>query len=215
MDKKPVDLHNYQRMNRLWRGQVLPRLWDKCFPAKVIIPCAVIGTGLGFLLGVLPGGSISIFTLASHGTTYATASLALCLTVLVLIIGLPGQNRVREWARRNRRDGESNSYTELVFSVLWAALAQMGFLIACWLNILFGGELPVVPDGIWISHRIALSASLTFAAYAIAELHSVLATVSQLAVVMVREARQEEPSGSSDSNGTRESSPDLNVDAEK
>lgn len=165
---------------------------------KVVLPCVAVGVLTSFSLEHLPGSRLAIWDVASVGVSFATASLALCLTVLVLIIALPGQNRVEKWARNNRRNGASNSYTELVFAVLWAAVTQLGFLICCFINLIFGGDIPIGVHGMWPSHRFSLFLSFALLTYSISELYSVLATVCRLAVVMVKEARSDMES---DSNG--------------
>lgn len=150
---------------------------------------AVIAT-IGVI--VLPVRSVPIADIAGVALTYASISLAACLSGLVLSLALPGEQRLRRWARmKSARSGKS-LLSDLVFTFFWASCCQLGVLLICFAAIMFGGPLLIgQPQPLPLSHVVGLSLSLFAGFYSVAQLFVVLQTLVQVGVLVILEEQQD------------------------
>ncbi|MEV5041034.1 hypothetical protein [Microbacterium sp. LMI1x-1-1.1] len=172
-------------------NQIAPRLSSIVLSGSSFfaLMASILATG-GIVL--LPVRSTPIADIAGVGLTYASVSLAACLSGLVLSLALPGEQRLRRWARmKSARSGKS-LLSDLVFTFFWASCCQLGVLLVCFAAILFGGPLLVgEPQPLPVSHVTALFAGLFVGFYSVAQLYVVLQTLVQVGVLVILEEQQD------------------------
>lgn len=83
-----------------------------------------------------------------------------------------------------------NALSDLVFALVWAALAQLMLIVVCVVAMLFGGAGPLAPSGLSWTHWIGLVAGLLVFYYALFELFVVVNTLSQVGAVIAEEERR-------------------------
>lgn len=190
LDLEKVDFHEYEKLLRFFRGQVVPRLWKHCFHWKSLLAAFALATPL--FAGVLYSGtdSLGVQDASSLGMSFGAIGFGACLTVAILAIGLPGAERARGWANRDRKVGTSNAYTELLFNIIWSALVQLGLILLAVASAAVGGDSGAAPAELWSLHSVLLVISVFWFGYAMVELVHVLLAVSQMGVVIVREERR-------------------------
>lgn len=185
------DRHDYELLNHLWRGQVRPRI-PTVFRLKIVTICVLMGLGATFIVFFVPRGSVSVQGLSEAGMSIGAVTFSGCLTVLVLTVGLPSEERIKRWARSDVRNGESNHFSELVFSVAWACLTQIILILVCLFSLVVGGDNDIAPHDPRITHIVILCLSCSWFFYSVWELITVLTTVIQVANVMAAEARSQD-----------------------
>lgn len=174
---------------RFWRGQVWPRRREivREWPPYVAALAFAITSSL--LAPVLPAGSLTIVEVATTGLTFASIAVGACATAVVLALGLPGGDRLRRWAKHDTK-ADMNALSDLVFALVWAALAQLMLIVVCVVAMLFGGEGPLAPSGLSWTHWIGLAVGLLVFYYALFELFVVVNTLSQVGAVIAEEERR-------------------------
>lgn len=172
-------------------NQIAPRLSSIVLSGSSLfaLTAAILATG-GIVL--LPVRSTPIADIAGVGLTYASVSLAACLSGLVLSLALPGEQRLRRWARmKSARSGKS-LLSDLVFTFFWASCCQLGVLLVCFASIVFGGPLLVgEPQPLPVSHVTGLFMGLFVGFYSVAQLYVVLQTLVQVGVLVILEEQQD------------------------
>ena len=172
-------------------NQIAPRLSSIVVSGSSLfaLMASILATG-GIVL--LPVRSTPIADIAGVGLTYASVSLAACLSGLVLSLALPGEQRLRRWARmKSARSGKS-LLSDLVFTFFWASCCQLGVLLVCFAAILFGGPLLVgEPQPLPVSHVTGLFTGLFVGFYSVAQLYVVLQTLVQVGVLVTLEEQQD------------------------
>lgn len=172
-------------------NQIAPRLSSIVLSGSSLFAliAAILATG-GIVL--LPVRSTPIADIAGVGLTYASVSLAACLSGLVLSLALPGEQRLRRWARmKSERSGKS-LLSDLVFTFFWASCCQLGVLLVCFTAIVFGGPLLVgEPQPLPVSHVTGLFIGLFVGFYSVAQLYVVLQTLVQVGVLVILEEQQD------------------------
>lgn len=170
--------------------QIAPRLSSIVLSGSSLfaLVAALLAT-IGIM--VLPVRSVPIADVAGVGLTYASISLAACLSGLVLSLALPGEQRLRRWARMTSARSGKSLLSDLVFTFFWAACCQLGVLLVCFAAIVFGGPLLVgEPQPLPPSHVIGLLLSLFVGFYSVAQLFVVLQTLVQVGVLVILEEQQ-------------------------
>lgn len=175
---------------RLVRGQILPRL-PKLLASWVPVSAALFGGALTFLLPQLPAASLPISSAVANGVTFASISMGACVSSLVLSLGLPGTRRLRRWALMKGDTKDKSALSDLIFVLVWAALAQIALLFVCIAAFVFGSDQPLAPQGMLPSHRLGLFIGLTAFFYALFELLVVVQTLSQMGVLIIEEEKNE------------------------
>lgn len=167
------------RRNLYFRGQVLPRaktlLWSR--PPAVTV---LMGLAAGLVLPSTVTIPTKISDLATVGINYAALSFGASVTGAVLAISLPSEDRVRRWASNRYDDDNLSSYSDLVFALTWAALAQLAVLAVSITAIVIGGDEPLIPANAYLTHKIALGLALAIFAYGVLQLLTLISTISQL-----------------------------------
>lgn len=181
-----VDARNPQRDLRLFHGQVLPRLRELLSHWAIYVAIAA-GVLAAIMAPGLPAGALKIADVTTVGFTFASIAMGACVSALVLSLGLPGTERLRRWAKMGGTTPGKSALSDLVFVVVWAALCQLGLILVCVLATLFGGNLPLAPAGLSVTHSVALAAGLTVFFYALLELIVVVSTLSQMGVMIIAE----------------------------
>lgn len=186
-DLTPAQLE--RRDLRIFRGQVWPRR-KLIIQSPVLIAAVPTGVVLAVVVPWLPSSALKISEATSVGFTYASISTGVCITALILALGLPGEERLAKWSKKESRTPNKSQLSELIFVFLWAALWQIGVLITCILALLFGGDLPLAPPGMIPTHWAGLAMSLIVFFYALFLLVTVLQTLLQMSVVIISEERR-------------------------
>lgn len=180
-------------MNRIdltLRGQIwlrrrrLLRTWQPYVAAAVAVAIAIGASAL-------PSSSLAISEVASTGFAYASITVAACISAIVLALGLPGGDRLRKWARHGT-SADHSALSELIFVLVWGGIWQLLVIVVCSLALLFGGDGPLAPFGMSLSHWIGLIGGLWVFSYALLELFVVVETLWQIGAVIVSEERAEE-----------------------
>jgi hypothetical protein len=171
---------------RLFRGQIAPRL--KSIILSVNSFCSfALAVIVSFIAPHVPGGQLPISSLVNIGFTYASLATGVCVSALILTFALPGETRLRRWAKLEGETEGKSALSELIFVCAWSALAQLGVLATCILATLFGGDIPVAPSGATALHQIGLASGLTSFFYASGQLIVVIQTLVQVGVVVIAE----------------------------
>lgn len=183
----PQDVNYAFHDLKVGRQQIMPRLRQilVSWSSLVAIVAAVITT-IGTSL--LPARGLPITTVAGIGFTYASISMAACISGLVLSLALPGESRMRKWANMGGAVDGKSLLSDLLFSFFWAACCQLAVLLVCVLATIFGGPLLIgSPSPLPLSHVLALGAALFVFFYAVAQLYVVLQTLVQVGVLVILE----------------------------
>ena len=171
----------------VFRNQVAPRARQivGSWPVLVAVAGALLTT-LGIV--ALPVRHTPIAEIAAMGFTYASISLAACVSGLVLSLALPGDNRLRKWSNMTGSVEAKSVLSDLLFTFFWAACAQLAVLLVCFGAVLFGGTLRIgEPAPLPVSHVAALIFSFTVVVYSLAQLFVVLQTLVQVGVLVIME----------------------------
>ncbi len=190
IDPRTVDLHDYNQLLRFFRGQVAPRLLNDCFHWKSLLASIAIALPLLLAIGFSPADSMPVQDAASLGMSFGAVSFGACLTVAILTIGLPGAERARRWANKDRKLGSSNAYTELLFNITWSALVQLGLIFLAVASAAIGGAAGLAPAELLSWHSAILLVCTFWFGYSLVELLHVLLALSQMGVVIVSEERR-------------------------
>lgn len=185
---------DFASRNSIWSGQVRPRLFGRLFNIKIIGQCLAAALALSLALFYLPGGDLSIVDFAEAGIAFASLSFAGCLAVLALSLSLPSRELVEDWATTKVSNSEYDVYTELVFSLFWAALMQLAFVLLCGVAVIMGGDYKISAPDLISPHNLLLVLSLTGAAYCFRELYTVLRSALQIANATVLKIQNDRPS---------------------
>ena len=103
-----------------------------------------------------------------------------------------GSDRQRQLLATQRPAGKSFSHlSELVFVFTWAAVAQFAVVVAAILAFVLGGGSVVGPGSPLPSHVALVALGFCVVLYGILELFTVIATISQMGVVIDSAARKE------------------------
>jgi hypothetical protein len=173
---------------KLWRGQIVPRL-PALFLDKIVLISVVIGATFATLACYLPVGEMAISAVVANGIMFASIAMGSCISAIVLSLGLPGTERLHRWSNMKGNTADKSALSELIFSLTWAALAQIGLILVCGLATLFGGDLSLAPDPMPLSHWAGLGLGLTVFIYALLELVVVVQTLVQIGVMIIVEER--------------------------
>lgn len=170
---------------KFWRGQVLPRsrqvFWNK--RVAMSLTAAAIAP---IVAGVAPVKDLGIQVLATAWLTYAALAFGACVTGAVLVLTLPSKEQTRIWATTARSDKATHSnLSDLLFVFTLSALLQLAVAATCGLAFVLGGDLPVWPDNVYVTHALLLSMSILLVAYALLQLIVVVRTISQIGVVLI------------------------------
>jgi hypothetical protein len=182
MDSAALDL-------RLVRGQIFPR---RSTLVKAWAFWLAILAGVAFATSAdrLPIASIKISEAVTDGFAYASITLGACFSAIVLSLGLPGTERLRRWSVLDGAVKGKSALSDLIFVLVWAALAQILLILTCVFALIFGGDISLAPKGMWPSHRIGLFLGSSFFFYAVFELVTVVQTLSQMGVIIIFEERK-------------------------
>ncbi len=111
------------------------------------------------------------------------------MSAIVLSLGLPGAERLRKWARHGET-ADRSALSELIFVLVWGGIWQLLVVVICVLALLFGGDGPLAPPGMWFTHWVGLIGGLWVFFYALLELFVIMETLWQIAAVIVSEERR-------------------------
>jgi hypothetical protein len=178
------------RGSMYWRGQVLPRL-DTMGKSPVLWLPVLSGLIVPWIVSCWVSIDTPISDVAGTGMNYAAIGFGACITGAVLGISLPGPGRVNLWAKIETTKGFSG-YSDLVFALTWAALAQLGVVVVCILVIIVGGDEHLLPLDPKEEHLVLLGISLAIFLYAVVQLLVLVQTISQLGNLIDFQARQED-----------------------
>ena len=156
--------------------------------AALLLGGAVTAVAPGLPVGVMP-----ISTILSNGFTFASIAMGACISAIVLSLGLPGAERLRRWAREPGTLPGKSALSDLVFVIVWAALAQLLLIMVCVAALLFGGDLPLAPSPMIPSHAFGLWVGLAAFFYAVLELFVVVTTLLQMGVMIIAEEQRAVP----------------------
>lgn len=175
----------------LWRGQIIPRSQLVVCSAKFWI--ALAGSVIGcFLIAYLelPVSGLEVSKVASIGLSFASIALGGCFSTCVLALALPDNERIRRWATTNGEVKGSSVFSDLVFVLIWACIAQLWLIVCCVVAITIGGNYSVLPPNApWWQH-ISIFLGLNAFMYAALELYVVVETLMSLAVVVMWEEKE-------------------------
>ncbi len=172
-------------------NQIAPRLSSIVLSGSTLFAliAAILAT-VGIML--LPVRNTPIADIAGVGLTYASVALAACLSGLVLSLALPGEQRLRRWARMDSARSGKSLLSDLVFTFFWASCCQLGVLLVCFAAIVFGGPLLVgEPQPLPASHIAGLLLGFLVGFYSVAQLFVVLQTLVQVGVLVILEEQQD------------------------
>lgn len=188
---------------KLLRGQVMPR-GRQLIVSWVPLAALLAGAGLAIALPELPSASMQISTVAGYGFTFASIAMGACMSALVLSIGLPGARRLRQWSLLSGATPGKSALSDLIFVLVWAAIAQIGLTLVCVCALAFGADLPVAPKGMLPSHAVSLGIGFAVFFYSVFELVVVIQTLSQIGVLIIFEERSQ-PAATDDTADRRSS----------
>lgn len=140
----------------------------------------------------LPLGTLQIGDLASAGLAYSALAFGACVTGAVLTVSLAPYRRVRELATSGPEDWRYPHYSELLFVFTWSAVAQLAVILASLLAYIMGGSTVVGPADPYPSHLVLLFLAASVLVYALLQLFTVVATLSQLGVVLISQANADD-----------------------
>lgn len=178
----PIDM-------KLWRGQILPRGLLILRSAQLWI-ALLIAFLTSWLVPALPVASLKVYEIATAGLSFAAISLGGCFTTCVLALALPGEARIKTWATVEGEIAGSSAYSDLIFVLIWASLAQIALIASCVIAITVGGGYPVYPTGAPTWQRLSVFFGLAVFMYAALELYTVIKTLMQIAVIIMREEKK-------------------------
>jgi hypothetical protein len=167
-----------QRRSAYWRGQVLPRLRPMVKSLVFWIP-VILGLVLPWAVEPFATIQVQIADVAGFGMNYAAIGFGACVTGAVLAIGLPGPDRIRGWATIETSPGFSG-YSDLVFALTWAGMAQLSVLFVCMTSLVVGGDAQLLPGNPRETHTVLLGIALAVFFYGVTQLLILVQTVSQL-----------------------------------
>jgi hypothetical protein len=180
-DRAKIDLN-------MLRGQIAPRLRHLVLN-KIVLYAILSGVICAVLASYLPVGEMTISSVVANGFTFASIAMGSCISAIVLSLGLPGAERLRKWSNMNGPIKGKSVLSDLVFALTWAALAQVALILVCVLATLFGGNLPLAPESMTVTHWLGLAISLIVFLYAVLELVVVVQTLVQIGVMIIVEER--------------------------
>lgn len=151
--------------------------------------CSALG-GVGLLIAVkrLPAADLEIHSVAGSLLDYAAIGLGACITALVLAISLAPERRVQTWSDTYAEGREFSTYSELLFVLSWAAMAQLAAITTALLAITLGGDIQLMPDDPLLTHSVSFLLASSVVCYAIWELGTVISTLSMIGAVTLIEA---------------------------
>lgn len=168
------------------RGQVVPRI-----PQLVKDPAFWISLLLGGLVGYLApqihGGTLTVAEAGNIGITYASISMGVATTALVLSLGLPGAERMHRWANLPEATPGRSMVSDLVFVLAWSAMCQLALITYCLALILTVGDVKVFPTDPCLWHRITLGVGVGLLTYSLFELRDAITTLVQVGTVIEAE----------------------------
>jgi len=171
---------------RLFRGQIKPRLRTIAVSPNTIASL-LLGLLIPWIAQFTPGGQLSISNLVNIGFTFASLSIGVCTSALILTFALPGEARLKKWSQLEGETSKFSALSDLIFVCAWSALAQMAVICVCILATLFGGDLPVAPPHMTLTHQTALSLATAVFIYALGQLVLIVQTLVQVGVVVIAE----------------------------
>lgn len=173
---------------KLWRGQIFPR---RRLILRSTQLCGALIMAVIFSLAVpyLPASALKVSEIAAAGLSFAAISLGGCFTTCVLALALPGDRRIKEWATTEGEVAGSSAYSDLIFALIWASLAQLVLIAGCVIAMAVGGENPVFADSAPCWQLLSVFLGLAVFMYAALELYTVIKTLMQIAVVIMREEK--------------------------
>lgn len=174
----------------VFRSQVVPRARQILMNWTVLV--AVLGAVLiTWGIAVLPARYTRIADFAGMGLTYASISLAACVSGLVLSLALPGENRLRKWSHMAGVVDGKSLLSDLLFTFFWAACAQLAVLLVSFGSVIFGGTLLIgEPGPLPVPHVASLIFSFAIVMYSVAQLFVVLQTLVQVGVLVIFEEQE-------------------------
>lgn len=171
----------------LLRGQVIPRR-SQLICAWQFIVAIVLGVLIAIFIHRLPLADTAVNELSTVGLTFASIALSGCFATTVLAITLPGQDRIRRWARIESPIREGSSvYLDLVFVITWAAICQLILIGVCVLALLFGGSNPIWHAAAPCWQRLTVFVTSFVFFYALNELYTVIQTLFRISYVLMYE----------------------------
>jgi hypothetical protein len=174
---------------KYWRGQVWPRK-GRLLKDKGLWWSLVAALGLTVVIGHLPAADTPINEAASALMDYSAIGLGACITALVLALGLAPQARVEIWATKYVKGTEYSAFSELVFVMSWAASTQLLAAAVAWTVKLVGADVDLMPNDPLASHVALFFGAIAAVIYALWHLCTVIATLSMIAAVTIREAQE-------------------------
>lgn len=182
----------------LLRGQIIPRRTHLICAWQFTV-AIVLGVLIAVFIHRLPLAGTAVNELSTVGLTFASIALSGCFTTTVLAITLPGQDRIRRWARIESPIHEGSSvYLDLVFVIIWAAICQLILIAVCVLALLFGGGNPIWHAAAPFWQRLTVFVTSFVFFYALNELFTVIQTLFRISYVLMYEEGVSDTKSSSD-----------------
>ena len=185
----PSDLVNF------WRGQVLPRFWVlSSHPYFVFSLLLIISTRVFF--SRIPHSKIKVSDISTAGLAFAAISFGACITGLVLILSLSSIKSISKLSRlsvRSKGKVKFSAYSDLIFVFIWAAVSQLISILFSLEGLVFSGDRKFLGVGTTGWQATWQSFDLGVSAYAFFNLYTVLATISQVGVIIDQDTISDSP----------------------
>ncbi|WJJ09869.1 hypothetical protein [Prescottella equi] len=175
-----------------FKGQVWPRRKEIIFSKRVAL-VAILAVATGLSCTHLPVGRVSVSLLSTAGLSFAALSFGACVTGSVLALTIPTPE-VRIWATTANGSGRHSHYSDLIFTFTWSGLAQLMVVIASILGFIFGGDNPAAPPNGWVLNSVWVGLAALVFFYALVQLVTAIATISQMGTVLISAWNRQNPS---------------------
>lgn len=169
---------------------------DHVWPRKRLLICSwqflsalIISIVITIFIPRINISDLKAFDLATAGFTFASIALSGCFTATVLVISLPGENRIQRWSSAAGEIATSSAYLDLVFVLIWAGLCQIGLILVCVLALLFGGDNLVWAENAPNIQRVPICGSALLFFYSLNELVTVIQTLFRVSFALIWEER--------------------------
>ena len=164
-------------------GQVRPR-WRQISSRPRVAVVVLLGVAIGCAAPHMPLGRVRVTDLATAGLAFSALSFGACITGAVLALTLPAQEN-SDWITYTEEGHRHSYYSDLIFVFTWSAAAQIGVVVVSAVALIAGGDNNAAPPGSWTSNRVLVGLAATIFFYALAQLWTVIETISQLGFVRI------------------------------
>ncbi len=188
LQPQPRGLHD-SRHTRFWRGQVAGRI-GRLVRDRVLLLSVLLAAATTAAVRWLPLRELKISEVAAAGLSFGSLAFGACVTGAVLSISLAPAERVVAIATRGLPGQPFSHYSDLIFVFTWSAMAQLGVVMASLIALAIGGGGLVGPAQPYVTHTLLVFLALSVTIYAVAQLFTVVNTISQLGVVIIAEANR-------------------------